>query len=88
MKWKAKERTVVYDSLRYIHNGFEGVRAGLERLTKIRGFDCSELVAFREQCEEVRASTLSYLTEVTSESETENAADLQRRRFAREKRAG
>jgi len=80
-------RAAAYDSLRNINIGFEYVRAGLEHFTKIRRFDRSELEAFREQCEEARASTLSYLTEMTAESETEAAANLQRRRLAREKRS-
>jgi hypothetical protein len=85
MRWKAKERAEVYESLKKIDAGFAQAREALEKLMKIRRFDRSELAAFSQQCEEARACATSYVTEVIAEVETQTAANLQRRRLRRER---
>lgn len=87
MRWKGDEGRTVYEALQAINAGFEQARDALRMFRRSEAFAQSEIDRFEEMTAEVRAATLSFLTNIIETVETDEAGRLQNRRLRRERRS-
>jgi hypothetical protein len=76
----------VYEHLFRINLAFDQVRRSLAALHSVRQFQAPELARFRRLCQETRASLNSYLTNVISPAETNEAGRRYGERLRQERK--